>query len=118
MGKPNTMLSQWLREALESWKLYYSNGTSGVHTQTGRLLNHLGHVSLYVYIGGLYDAVGSTSMFLLPIVGVIDADVVDDVPQSPVHCLQNEGLQPSKGLERNFKVGRQVLDRVMPCGML
>lgn len=63
MGKTNTTCSQWLREALESWKLYYSNETSGVHTQTGRLFNHLGHVSLYVYIGGLYDAVGSALLF-------------------------------------------------------
>lgn len=51
---------EWLTEALQSWNKHYYVAES-LHGQAGKLLYHLGHVSLYVYVGGLYDAIGSES---------------------------------------------------------
>ena len=48
----------WLTEALQSWNKHYYVADS-LHGQAGKLLFHLGHLSLYVYVGGLYDAIGS-----------------------------------------------------------
>jgi len=58
------VLSQWLRQSLESWKTYYYEGDNDMPlVQAGRTLYHLGHISLAVNVRVLFTAAGSALLW-------------------------------------------------------
>jgi hypothetical protein len=54
---------QWLKDALDIWRDNYYDRSPVItaNGEAGKIMYHLGHISLSVYINTLYTAVGSKS---------------------------------------------------------
>lgn len=63
--------SQWLKDALEIWRENYYDRSPIItaNGEAGKIMYHLGHISLSVYINTLYTAVGSKSHVMFSSLG-------------------------------------------------